>query len=100
MESKPHNRPNPPGPNTGAWIDSSSQPAVQATKEQLAELEQLRQENTELKVLNAEKAALQAKEHEAFEAFERRLEADQKELEALKRKAQERGFIPYEERQQ
>ena len=100
MESKPHNRPNPPGPNTGAWIDSSSQPAVQATKEQLAELEQLRQENTELLELLAEKKALQAKEEEVYEAIGFRLEADQEVLQDLKQKALERGFIPYEERRQ
>ena len=37
---------------------------------------------------------------EAFEAFERRLEADQKELDALKQKALARGLIPYEEQKQ
>jgi hypothetical protein len=102
MESKPKNRPDSPETKAAAiaQIDSSSRPQAQTQKERLEELEQLQQENTHLLELQAEKKALQAKEEEAYEAIGCRLEADQKVLRALKQKALERGFIPYEKRRQ
>ena len=100
MESKPKNKQNLPGTKATAraQIDSCSKPQTQ--KEQHEELEQLRQEQTDLQALNAEKEALLADMKKGFEALGDRFEEDQVQLKALKQKALERGFIPYEERQQ
>jgi pyruvate/2-oxoacid:ferredoxin oxidoreductase alpha subunit len=93
MESKPQNRPNPPGTKAAAsaWIDSSSKPKAQ--DEELSELEQLQQENTYLLELNAEKEALLSDAQNAYIAIGLRLEKDQEELADLKKKAQMAGAL-------